>query len=137
MRYTLFERWKDELILIARILLMILFVIFGWSKLTGFSDTVGYMATEGAPLPTIAAVIAIVMEFFVGLALVIGFYTRPLALLFALYTLGTALIGHHFWTMADGERTANMINFYKNLSIIGGLLLLCATGPGKYSVDRK
>jgi putative oxidoreductase len=137
MRYTLFEQRKDELILIARVLLMILFVIFGWSKLTGFSGTVGYMAAEGTPLPTLAAIIAILMEFFVGVAIVLGFYTRPLALLFAFYTLGTGLIGHHFWTMADGERAANMINFYKNVSIMGGLLLLCVTGPGKYSVDRK
>jgi putative oxidoreductase len=95
------------------------------------------MAAEGAPVPTISAMIAIGMEFFVGLALIIGFYTRPLALLFAVYTLGTALIGHHYWTLADGERMANMINFYKNISIMGGLLLLCVTGPGKYSVDRK
>jgi|SRR5271155_754448 len=137
MRYTLFERRKDELLLVARVLLMILFVIFGWSKLTNFSGTVGYMTTEGAPLPTIAAIVATIMEFCVGLALIVGFYTRPLALLFAVYTLGTALIGHHFWTMADGERMANMINFYKNISIIGGLLLLCVTGPGKYSIDRK
>jgi putative oxidoreductase len=66
------------------LLLMILFVIFGWSKLTSFSGTVEYMAAEGAPLPTISAIIAIVREFFVGLALVIGFFTRPLAFLFAL-----------------------------------------------------
>ena len=137
MRYTLFEQRKDELILVARILLMILFVIFGWSKLTGFSGTVGYMAAEGAPLPTVSAIIAIVMEFFVGIAIVIGFYTRPLALLFALYTLGTALIGHHFWTMTGAEQMANMINFYKNISIMGGLLLLCVTGAGKYSIDRR
>jgi len=64
---------------------------------------------------------------------VIGIYP----LLLALYTLGTALIGHHFWTMTGMEQYANMINFYKNISIIGGLLLLCATGPGKYSFDRK
>jgi putative oxidoreductase len=137
MRYTLFEHRKDEVLLVARVLLMILFVIFGWGKLTNFSGTVSYMAAEGAPLPTIAAIIATVMELLVGLALIAGFYTRPLALLFAVYTLGTALIGHHFWTMTDGERMANMINFYKNISIIGGLLLLCLTGPGKYSVDRK
>jgi putative oxidoreductase len=137
MRYALFEHRKDELILVARVLLMILFVIFGWSKLTNFSGTVSYMTAEGAPVPTISAVIAILMEFFVGLALIVGFYTRPLALFFAVYTLGTALIGHHFWTMTDGERMANMINFYKNISIMGGLLLLCVTGPGKYSVDRK
>jgi putative oxidoreductase len=137
MRYTLFEQRKDELILVARVLLMILFVIFGWGKLTGFSGTVAYMATECAPVPTLSAIIAIVMEFFVGIAIVIGFYTRPLALLFALYTLGTALIGHHFWTMTGAEQMANMINFYKNISIMGGLLLLCVTGAGRYSIDRK
>jgi putative oxidoreductase len=137
MRYTLFEQRKDELILIARVLLMILFVIFGWSKLTGFSGTVGYMVAEGAPVPTLSAIIAVVMEFFAGIAIVVGFYTRPLALLLALYTLGTALIGHHFWTMTGDARMANMINFYKNVSIMGGLLLLCVTGAGKYSVDRK
>ena len=137
MRYTPFEQRKDELILIARVLLMILFLIFGWSKLTGFSGTVGYMATEGAPFSTLSAIIAIVMEFFVGIAILIGFYTRPLALLFALYTLGTALIGHHFWTMSGDAYMANMINFYKNISIMGGLLLLCVTGAGKYSIDRR
>ncbi|GAB2539690.1 DoxX family protein [Rhodanobacter koreensis] len=137
MRYTLFEHRKDELILLARVLLMILFVIFGWSKLTGFAGTVAYMASDGVPLPTVAAAIAVVMEFFVGIAIVIGFYTRPLALLLALYTLATAMIGHHYWTMLDGERMASMINFYKNISITGGLLLLCVTGPGKYSVDRR
>jgi putative oxidoreductase len=136
-RYSLFERWKHELLLLARILLMILFVLYGWGKLTGFSGTVGYMVAQGAPLPTLSAIIAVLMELLVGLALVVGFYTRPLALLLALYTLATALIGHHFWTMDDGARAANAINFYKNISIIGGLLLLCATGPGRYSIDRK
>ncbi len=137
MRYTLFEQRKDELILIARVLLMILFVIFGWSKLTGFSGTVGYMATEGAPFPTLSAIIAIVMEFFLSHCDCGRFYTRPLALLFALYTLGTALIGHRFWTMTGDAYMANMINFYKNISIMGGLLLLCVTGAGKYSIDRR
>jgi putative oxidoreductase len=136
MRYTLFEQRKDELIFVARILLMLLFVIFGWDKLTGFAGTVAAMATEGVALPMISAIIAVAMEFFIGLAIVIGYHTRLLALLLAMYTLGTALIGHHFWTMADGARVANVINFYKNISIIGGLLLLCVTGPGKYSVDQ-
>ena len=137
MRYTLFENRKDELLLIARLLLVILFVLFGWSKLTSFSGTIAYMATEGAPLPTVAAVIAVVMELLVAIAIALGFYTRPLAYLLALYTLATAFIGYHYWTMPDAERMANMINFYKNLSIAGGLLLLCITGPGKYSLDRR
>jgi putative oxidoreductase len=136
-RYTLFEKRRDELLLIARLLLVILFVLFGWSKLTGFSGTIAYMAAEGAPLPTVAAVIAVVMELIVGIAIALGFYTRPLAYLLALYTLATAFIGHHYWTMPDAERMANMINFYKNLSIAGGMLLLCVAGPGRYSLDRR
>ncbi len=137
MRYTLLENRKNEVILIARILMMILFVMFGWAKMTGFSGTVAYMASTGAPVPTISAMIAVVMEFGVGIALVVGFYTRPLAVLLALYTLGTAIIGHHFWNMTGAEQYANMINFYKNISIIGGLLLLVVTGPGKYSFDKR
>jgi len=136
-RYTLFENRRNEILLIARILLVALFVLFGWSKLTGFSGTIAYMAAENAPLPTVAAVIAVVMELLVGLAIAVGFYTRPLAYLLTLYTLATAFIGHHYWTMPDAERMANMINFYKNLSIAGGLLLLCIAGPGKYSLDRR
>ena len=80
---------------------------------------------------------AIVVEVFVALAVVLGAWTRPLALLIALYTLGTGLIGHHFWTMEGAARYANAINFYKNISIIGGFLLLYVTGPGRYSVDAR
>ncbi|HKS12014.1 MAG TPA: DoxX family protein [Pseudomonas sp.] len=137
MRYSLLEGQRDVIILVARVLLMILFVSAGWGKLTAFEGTVGYMASLGAPAPTLAAVIAMVMEFFVGIVLVLGFYTRPLALLFALFVIGTALIGHPFWNMVDPERTANTIQFFKNLSIVGGLLLLAVTGAGRYSLDRR
>lgn len=137
MRYTLFDNQKSEILLLARILLMILFIIAGWSKLTGFSGTVGYLESLGTPAPMLAAAIAVIMEFFVAIVIVVGFYTRPLAFLFALFTLGTALIGHQFWTMVDAERAANMTQFFKNMSIMGGLLLLSITGAGKYSVDGK
>ena len=137
MRYMLMAKPKDSMLLVARILLMILFLLFGWQKLTGFHGAVSYMQSVGAPLPMLAAVIAVIMECLVGLLIALGFYTRPLALLMALYTLGTGLIGHHYWTMTGMEQYENMINFYKNISIIGGLLLLVVTGPGKYSLDKK
>ncbi|GLQ96173.1 DoxX family protein [Dyella mobilis] len=139
MRYTLFQSRKDEVLLIARILLMILFVLFGWDKFINFSGTASYMESVGLPLPTFAALIALVMEFAVGIAIVLGYYTRPLALLLAIYTLVTALIGHRYWLVTDNPlaRIDVMINFYKNFSITGGLLLLCITGPGKYSLDKR
>jgi putative oxidoreductase len=129
------ERIGDAAILIARILLVLLFVVFGWSKLTNYSAAVGDMAKLGAPIPSVAALVAIVVEFFIALAVAFGAWTRPLALLLALYTLGTALIAHHFWTMEGDVRSENAINFYKNISIIRGFLLLYVTGGGKYSVD--
>ena len=129
------ERVRDEAILVARVLLAVLFLVFGWGKLTNYAGTAAYMAQAGAPLPSAAAVVAIVFEVFVALAIVLGAWTRPLALLVALYTLGTALIGHHFWTMEGAARSANAINFYKNLGLIGGFLLLYVAGPGRYSVD--
>ena len=130
------QRWRDELILLGRVLMMLLFVISGWGKLTGFQGTVGYMGTVGAPMPMVAAAIAVVMEFGVGIALLIGFWTRPLALLMALFVLGTALIAHTFWNVEGAMQTANMVQFCKSLSIMGGLLLLAVTGAGRYALQK-
>lgn len=137
MRDTTFERQRDWLILLARILLMILFVSAGWQKARGFPGTIAEMAAAGLPLPGAAAVIATVIELPVGIALVLGVWTRPLAVLMALYTLATGFIGHHYWTMTSAAYGANFIHFYKNVSIAGGLLLLCVTGAGRYSIDRR
>jgi putative oxidoreductase len=57
------------------------------------------------------------------------------ALLFVFYTLGTALIGYHYWTITGADQVASLDGFYKNLSIMGGFLLLYITGAGKYSID--
>lgn len=130
----LIERQRDLLILVARVCLMLLFVVSGWGKLTGFDATVGYMASLGAPLPSLAAAVAVVMELGVGLALLAGVAVRPLALLMAVFVLGTALIGHAFWGMQGAERAAAAIQFQKNLSIIGGLILLAVGGAGRYAL---
>lgn len=127
----------DETILASRILLVLLFIVFGWDKLTNFGGTAAYMAHGGVPMPGLATLIAIIMEVFVGLAILLGIATRPLALLMALYTLGTALLGHHFWTMTGMARYESAINFYKNLSIIGGFFLLYVTGPGRYALEAR
>jgi putative oxidoreductase len=130
-------RIRDELILIARFLLALLFLIFGWEKLGDYSGTVAYMTQSGAPLPMIAALVAIMVEFVSSIAIILGIWTRPLAVMLTLYSLATAYIGHPYWSMEGIDRSANMINFYKNFSIIGGFMLLYVTGPGKYSVDEK
>jgi putative oxidoreductase len=132
------EKTRDDvLLLVARILLAVLFLIFGWSKLMNYSGTVAYMSQLGTPVPPLAAAVAIVVEFFGSIAIILGVFTRPIAILFALYAIATALIGHHYWTMTGDAAAGNMINFYKNISIAGGFLLLYATGAGRYSIDAK
>ena len=126
---------NNEIILAARLLLAALFLIFGWRKLMDFSGTVSQMVQLKAPTPVLAAGVATFMELPVSFAITVGAFTRPLALLMCSYTLGTALIGHRFWTVNDAERVDSMDSFFKNLSIMGGFLLLFVTGPGKYSID--
>jgi putative oxidoreductase len=127
--------FNDALILAARLLLATLFLIFGWRKLRDFSGTVRQMVQLGVPLPVLAAAVATFMELPVAFAVAVGAFTRPLAALMALYSLGTALIGHRYWTVKGADYVDSLDGFYKDLSIMGGFLLLCITGPGKYSID--
>jgi putative oxidoreductase len=131
------DKIKDEALLAARLLLIALYLLSGWSKLTDYSGAVAFMTQVGAPVPALAAAVAIFMEVPVAIAILVGAFTRPLAVLLALYTLGTAFIGHHYWTMTGAAQLDNMIHFYKNISIMGGLLVLYVAGPGKYSLDAK
>ena len=126
---------NDELILAARLLLATLFLIFGWRKLRDFSGTVSQMVQLGVPTPVLAAVVAIFMELPVAFAVAVGAFTRPSAVLMALYSLGTALIGHRYWTVKGADYVDSLDGFYKDLSIMGGFLLLYITGAGKYSID--
>jgi putative oxidoreductase len=126
---------KDEVILAARFLLATLFLIFGWRKLRDYSGTVTQIVQLGGPMPALAAAVAIFMELPVAFAVAVGAFTRPAALLLVLYTLGAALIGHRYWTMTGAGQVDSMDGFYKNLSIMGGFLLLYVTGAGKYSID--
>jgi putative oxidoreductase len=126
---------NDELILVARLLLATLFLIFGWRKLRDFSGTVSQIKQLGGPMPVVAAAVSIVMELPVAFAVAVGAFARLAALLLVLYALGTAFIGHRYWTVKDADKVDSMDGFYKDLSIMGGFLLLYVAGPGKYSID--
>jgi putative oxidoreductase len=126
---------NDAIILVARLFLATLFLIFGWRKLRDFSGTVSQMVGDRVPTPVLAAAIAVFMELPVALAVAIGAFTRPSAVLFVFYTLGTSLVEHRYWTKSSAGQLATMEEFYKNLSIMGGFALLYVTGPGRYSID--
>ena len=126
---------NDELILAARLLLATLFLIFGWRKLRDFSGTINQMVQLGVPVPVLAAGVALFMELPIAFAVAVGAFTRLSAALMALYALGTAFIGHRYWTVKGADYVDSLDGFYKDLSIMGGFLLLCVAGAGKYSID--
>jgi putative oxidoreductase len=126
---------NDAVILAARLFLATLFLIFGWRKTRDYPGTVSQMVQDRVPTPVLATAVAIFMELPVAFAVAVGVFTRLSALLMVFYTLGTSLIEHRYWTATGPDRVARMEGFYKNLSIMGGFLLLFVAGAGKYSVD--
>jgi putative oxidoreductase len=133
----MFEKLQSPLALAARVLLALLFVPAGFSKIAGFAGTVGYIGSVGLPLPELGAVIAIMVELGLGLALLVGFQTRIAALLIAVFTVAAGVFFHAFWAVPAEQVMINQIMFMKNIAIAGGLLALVAFGPGKLSLDAK
>jgi len=122
--------------LVGRILLAWLFIKSGFGKLTGFEGTVGYIASKGLPLPQVGAAIAVLVELGAGLLLAIGFKARWSALVIGIFTIAAAVLFHDYWNADAASKMAQSINFWKNISITGGLLMVFAFGPGRYSVDK-
>jgi putative oxidoreductase len=122
--------------LVGRILLAAIFIKSGFGKITGFEGTVGYIASKGLPLPQIGAIVAILVELGGGILLAVGFKARWAALAMAIFTLVAGIIFHNYWAVEAAQRMGQEINFWKNLSMTGGLLLAFAFGPGRYSVDK-
>jgi putative oxidoreductase len=123
--------------LIARILMSVMFLVSGISKITGFDGTVGYIGSVGLPMPTALAAAAAAVELLASLALIIGWKTRWAALALAVFTATATVFFHNFWAMPASEQMMQQISFVKNLAVIGGLLLLASAGPGAWSVDRR
>jgi putative oxidoreductase len=118
------------------VLLASIFVYSGFGKITDFQGTAGYIASAGMPMPQVLAVGAIVVEFIGGLALLIGFRARWAALAFVVFLIVITPIFHNFWSVPADEVMSQQINFIKNVAIIGGMLMVMAFGPGRYSVDK-
>jgi putative oxidoreductase len=128
---------QDALALAGRILLALLFVPAGFGKLMGFAGTVGYISSVGAPLPQVAAVIAIIVELGLGLMLLVGFKTRLAAIVLAVFTVAASVLFHNYWSMPADKAFVNQLMFFKNIAISGGLLAFVAFGAGRFSIDKR
>jgi putative oxidoreductase len=123
--------------LVGRILLAQIFIISGAMKIPGFEGVSGYIASKGLPMPQVLAALTIALELGGGLAIAAGFKARWTALVFFLWLIPVTLIFHKFWGIDASQVQNQMNNFLKNVSIMGGMLLLFAFGPGAYSVDKR
>ena len=131
------KTYQSALNLFGRILIVALFLPAGLSKLTGFEGTLGYFSSLGIPAPTLALVATIVIEIVGGIALLVGYQTRLIAIVMALFTLAAAVPGHAFWAApADAAFIAQLL-FFKNIAVMGGLLVLASAGAGSFSFDGR
>ncbi len=123
--------------LVARILLAAIFISAGFSKITGFDGTVGYIAAYGLPMANSVAILTILLEIVAGIALLVGFQARIAAFLLGGFTILAALIFHAFWSVPADQVYMQQLMFMKNLSIAGGLFMVTALGAGAWSLDNK
>jgi putative oxidoreductase len=121
---------SDFFALIGRILLSVLFVWGGWGKLTAASATMALIAKSGLPVPEVAYAVAVFIELGVGLALLVGLFTRLSGLVLAAWCIITAVQFHSNFADLNME-----IHFLKNVGIAGGMLYAVGFGGGAFSLD--
>ena len=132
------DRWglsHDALLLFGRVIMALIFVQSGFGKLLDIGAFSASLAGKGVPFAGAFGVIGPCVEFFGGLAVLAGWQTRYAAGLIAVFTVVATLISHRYWEYADAARRAQEVNFQKNVCIIGGYLVLIASGGGRLSLD--
>lgn len=115
---------------LARLFLGLIFLMSGINKITGFGGTEEYVASHGIPLPAVFLAGAIAIEIIGGLSVILGLWARVGAAALVLFLIPTTLIFH-----TDFGQQTQMVMFLKNLSIMGGLLLVMAYGSGTYRIQ--
>lgn len=131
----MFNKLQNPLSFAGRLLLASLFLPAGIGKITGFAGTVGFIASVGLPFPELAAMVALTLEIAGSVALIIGIGTRPAAIALALFTLVASFFFHPYWAVPADQQFVTQLLFFKNIGVVGGLLMLAASGAGAWSVD--
>lgn len=129
-------QWTNAAALVGRILLALIFIMSGFGKITGYDGTAQYMATK-LPMVALLLPLTIATELGGGILLIVGFKARWVGLLLAGFTLLAAIVFHDYWNADAAHRMGQYLNFWKNVTITGGMLMVFAFGPGAWSLDRK
>ena len=122
--------------LVGRLLFSLIFLPSGLGLFT--SVEIGYTASQGVPLAGVLVPLSGVMSVVGGLSILVGYKTRIGAAMLVVFLVPVTIVFHHFWTATDpGARQMGMIDFLKNVSILGGALIILVHGAGPYSLDSR
>lgn len=122
---------------LGRLLLTAIFLMAALNKITHFSGVQAYMAAKGMPMTAFFLLGAIVFLVVGGLSVLLGYRAKIGALLLIVFLVPTTLIFHNFWAASPEAAQAEMLNFMKNLGLLGGLLHIAANGSGPGSLDSR
>lgn len=128
---------KDTASLIGRTLLVALFLLSAYNKFMGLDGTAKYIASRGLPQPQLLAMASAVVEVAAAIMVIVGFKARYAALVLAAFMVVVTPIFHDYWNLAEPQRYGQYLHFWKNMAILGGLLLVVAHGPGGLSIDGR
>jgi putative oxidoreductase len=131
------DSFKTPLVVSGRVLLALMFILAGVSKLGNLEGTAGYIASGGLPFASVLAVVVGLLELLGGLAIAAGFQARWAALALGLFTVAASLLFHQFWAVPAEQVMVQQLMFMKNLSVAGGLFIVAALGAGPVSVDAR
>ncbi|MBA4016858.1 MAG: DoxX family protein [Pirellula sp.] len=124
--------------ILGRVMIATIFLMSAvGNKIPNFSGVVGYMTSAGVPSPRLMLALAIVFLLFGSVSVILGFYTRFGAALLLVFLALATYYFHAFWNVTGPDQQAQMIQFMKNLSMMGTMLYLIANGPGKGSLDGR
>ncbi|MFV1997500.1 MAG: DoxX family protein [Acidiferrobacterales bacterium] len=123
--------------LVGRVLLAVMFLLAGINKIGGFAATSGWMASKGLPMTDVLLVLTIIIEIGGAVMIMVGWKASIGAAALLLFTIVASYVFHDFWNLTDTQAIqTQMIMLMKNLSIVGGLLIVMAFGTGPYSVEK-
>jgi putative oxidoreductase len=122
--------------LAGRLLFSLIFLLSGFSLFS--SASAGYAASQGVPLASVLVPVSGVLAILGAVSIMVGYKTRIGAAMLVVFLVPVTLVFHHFWTVTDpGTRQTEMIEFLKNISMLGGSLMILVHGPGAYSLDSR
>lgn len=131
----MFDTAKIPLVVIGRVLLALMFIMGGFSKLGNLEGTAGYIASGGLPMASVLAVVVALLELLGGLAIAVGFHARWAALALGLFTLLASVLFHRFWAVPPEQAMVQQLMFMKNMAVAGGMFIVAALGAGPASLD--